>query len=119
MAAKTMTMKMKHHRTEITRGDNGGLTVKHSFKMDNDGDEYPRNVHSTSNVYGPDQHDEAMKDVMSTCCDGGLGKDQPGFTKGHGKQERETMHEARKKVGSHLATLGGKNKVPAPEKTVA
>src|SRR5579863_8828125 len=94
---KTMTMKMKHHETRITHGDNGGMTVEHHMKMDTDGDEYPRTVKKITNHYGSGEHEKAMKDVRSMCC-GDVTEEQPGAVR-TGRVERQKMAETRAKVG--------------------
>lgn len=99
--AKEMKSKGKHHHTEIHMGDNGGMKVSH-FSEDEHG--YP--METETNHYGPEESEEAMKDVRSMCCDDG------GMEPASGKKvDREMMHKSRVAVGSHLASLGGKNKI--------
>lgn len=111
------TVKLKHHRTEITHGDNGGLVVEHRFKSENDGDSYPTTMNTEKNVYGANEHAAAMKDIQEKCC-GDVQVNRKGAVKTgtskKGPSEKELMHNTKAKVGAHLATLGVKNAATLP-----
>jgi hypothetical protein len=116
---KTMTMKMPIHHVEMTPGENGGMSVKTKYSRE-PGKDY--DLHTEEAHFGPGQHMMAMEHAHKMMCSGKCGgdvtKSQPGAMK-TGRSEKTLMQETNKKVGTHLASLGGKSKIAGPSESKA